>query len=132
MTAEDVQQHAEKVIDAVPVEEMHLTINGYNVGDLAAHRQKSPVFSYRTPPEPVCNNLPPDARVWPAAADGYYVMLALQPVGEHEIRLRAVFGPPFEGDKLEVHYRIKVVRVIQKSITCPRTFSGLVSATAKL
>jgi hypothetical protein len=112
-TADEVRQQAETVIDSVPVEEMHLTINGNHIGDLVAHRQKSPAFLYRTPPEPVYDNLPPDSRVSPAAADGYYIMLAPLPVGEHEIRFGAVFGPPFDGDSLDVRYRLTVVPASQ-------------------
>ena len=40
-------------------------------------------------------------------------MLAPLPVGEHEIRFGAVFGPPFEGDRLDVHYRLTVVPASQ-------------------
>jgi hypothetical protein len=89
---------------------LHASIDGEQVSDLFAHRETSPAFSYTFQ---LTDNMAAtlgyagvDAAgtVFPAVADGYYLMLRPLPAGQHVIN----FGGVLNGGTLDVTYQVTV------------------------
>lgn len=94
------------------------------MGDLFSHREAAPVFSYTLQLtdnlQQVVNGISnPDATgtVFPAVADGYYLMLRPLPAGQHIIK----FGGVFFGGPLDVTYQVSVTstRSIEPVVLVP-------------
>ena len=90
---------------------LHASIDHKPVGDLFAHRETAPAFSYSLQitdslAEAVFGYAGADAvgPVFPAVADGYYLMLNPLPVGQHTIN----FGGTVAGASLDVTYHVTV------------------------
>lgn len=92
---------------------LHASIDGQPVSDsdLFSHREVAPVFSYTLQltdnlQEVVNGITTPDATgtVFPAVADGYYLMLRPLPAGQHVIN----FGGTLFGNSLNVTYQVTV------------------------
>ena len=89
---------------------LHASIDGTAIANLWAHREIAPVFSYTYP---MTDNLwqtvygyeGADAAgtIFPAVADGYYLMLRPLPPGQHTIN----FGGTF-GDAMDITYQVTV------------------------
>ena len=103
---------------------LHASIDGREVGDLFSHRETAPVFSYTLQLtdnlQQVVNGITtPDATgtVFPAVADGYYLMLRPLPAGQHVIK----FGGVFFGGSLDVTYQVNVTstRSIEPVVLVP-------------
>lgn len=97
---------------AIPgITALHASLDGVPINNLEAHREISPVFSYTLQ---VTDNLQqvvngihtPDAQgtVFPAAADGFYLMLRPLPPGPHVLN----FGGTTFGTTLDVTYNLTV------------------------
>jgi hypothetical protein len=89
---------------------LHASIDGQPVSDLFAHRETAPAFSYTFQ---LTDNMAgvqgyagADAAgtVFPAVADGYYLMLRPLPAGQHVIN----FGGALNGGTLDVTYQLTV------------------------
>jgi hypothetical protein len=89
---------------------LHASIDGRQVSDLFDHREKAPVFSYTYQ---LTDNMAAilgyagvDATgpIFPAVADGYYLMLRPLPPGQHVIN----FGGVMDGETLDVTYHVMV------------------------
>ncbi len=87
------------------------TIDGVSVQNLQDYRAPSPVFTYG--PLPANNVLEyygfnaPAGATSLAAADGFYLMLAPLPVGNHTIHFTGTFGPP-ANFTLDITYNLTV------------------------
>jgi hypothetical protein len=82
------QLRAEAAFFVDQIQSMFLTIDGKNAGDLTAYRTISPVFGFVLPPQDNIYQffgLNISGLVYPAVADGYYVLLAPLPPGKHTI-----------------------------------------------
>src|SRR5438876_408393 len=97
---------------------------GRVVGDLLSHREAAPVVSYALQLtdnlQQVVNGITtPDATgtVFPAVADGYYLMLRPLPAGQHVIK----FGGVLFGGALDVTYQMSVTstRSIEPVVLVP-------------
>ena len=96
----------------VNISALHASIDGVSVGDLFAHREVAPAFSYTFQitdnlAEAVNGYAGPDSAgtVFPAVADGYYLMLRPLAVGHHAIN----FGGAFSGGfSLDITYQVTV------------------------
>jgi hypothetical protein len=90
---------------------LHARLDGKPIDDLFEHRETAPAFGYTYP---VTDNLVqatfgyagPDAAgsIFPAVADGYYLMLRPLTVGSHTLN----FGGTFSGFSLDITYQITV------------------------
>jgi hypothetical protein len=91
---------------------LHASIDGRPVSDLFEHRETAPAFSYTVQAtdnllEAVLGYFGADSvgTVFPAVADGYYLMLNPLPVGQHTIN----FGGTLSGSgSLDVTYQVTV------------------------
>lgn len=89
-------------VPATGIADMSLTVDGQSVGDLADYRVSTPLFSLVLP---IGNLLGTELAAANAVADGYQVLLAPLPAGDHVLEL-AIPGP----DRLIVTtYRLSVV-----------------------
>ena len=99
---------------AIPgITELHASIDGQPVSNLFSHRETAPVFSYTLQLtdnlQQVVNGITtPDATgtVFPAVADGYYLMLSPLSAGQHVIN----FGGVAFGNPLDATYQVTVTR----------------------
>jgi len=90
--------------------DLHVSIDGSPVHDITSYRTISPVFSYTVPDE---DNIPQFFGVnvtgnsGPAAGDGFYLMLAPLPPGQHTLNFGGTFAtsPPFS---LDITYHLTV------------------------
>ena len=97
---------------AIPgITALHASIDGQPVGDLFSHREASPVFAYTLQLtdnlQQVVNHITtPDAAgtVFPAVADGFYLMLRPLSPGTHVLK----FGGTSFGITLDVTYNLTV------------------------
>lgn len=97
---------------AIPgITALYASIDGKPVGDLFSHRETSPVFAYTLQLtdnlQQVVNNIhTPDATgtVFPAVADGFYLMLQPLSPGMHVLK----FGGTSFGTTLDVTYNLTV------------------------
>jgi len=78
---------------------LHASIDGQSVSDLFDHRERAPAFSYvyqltDNLAEAVLGYAGPDSAgtVFPAVAEGYYLMLRPLPPGQHTIKFGGTFG----------------------------------------
>ena len=103
---------------------LHASIDGREVGGLFSHREAAPVFSYTLQLtdnlQQVVNGITtPDATgtVFPAVADGYYLMLRPLSAGQHVIK----FGGVLFGGSLDVTYQVSVTstRSIEPVVLVP-------------
>jgi hypothetical protein len=90
---------------------LHASIDGKIVADLFEHRETAPAFGYSAQTtdnlaEAVFGYAGADGvgTVFPAVADGYYLMLTPLPVGQHSIN----FGGTASGGNLNVTYNVTV------------------------
>jgi hypothetical protein len=90
---------------------LHASIDGNPVDDLFKHHETAPAFNYTYQltdnlAEVVFGYAGPDAAgtVFPAVADGYYLMLRPLSAGQHTIR----FGGTNFGSSLDVTYNVTV------------------------
>jgi hypothetical protein len=114
-----------QIIGALPgITALHASIDGQPVGgDLFSHRETAPAFSYTLQltdnlQEVVNGITTPDATgtVFPAVADGYYLMLSPLPLGQHVIK----FGGTSFGNSLNATYHVTVTTSsIQPAILVP-------------
>jgi hypothetical protein len=94
---------------------LHASIDGIAVGQLFAHREKAPPFAYTYQPtdnlaQAVLGYGGADASgtIFPAVADGYYLMLRPLSSGPHTIN----FGGTFSGvGSLDITYHITVTEM---------------------
>lgn len=94
---------------------MSFEINGVPVRNVASRRVVSPQFSFTAPDPNILGVAGGGAGT--AVADGYYLMLAPLPLGQHTIRIQGALrfstaaGDPFDLDlPSDVTFRINVVR----------------------
>ena len=92
---------------------LHASIDGQPVGDLFSHRETSPVFAYTLQLtdnlQQVVNHITtPDATgtVFPAVADGFYLMLRPLAPGTHVLKFGGVVAAA--GITLDVTYNLTV------------------------
>jgi len=98
-TAKEMRACAKKYADEVDVGGLAAEVDGVPIQQLEAYRAASPVFDVTLPADNVFG-VPADI-YGPAAADGYYLMLAPLSRGEHVIHFSAT-------GFLDVTYRITV------------------------
>jgi hypothetical protein len=103
---------------------LHASIDGQPVSDLFSHRETAPAFSYTLQltdnlQEVVNGITTSDATgtVFPAVADGFYLMLRPLPPGQHVID----FGGTVFGTPVDVTYQVTVTttRSVQPVILVP-------------
>jgi hypothetical protein len=98
-----------------PPKELHASVDGHSFTHLGSYRAVSPVFSYTLPPSPdnVLDavfgiSLPglcwPSLTVYPAVADGFYIMLRPLTPGLHTIK----FGGTGNGFFENITYKLTV------------------------
>ena len=119
LTGEALREFPTYVVGLVT--DLEAEIDGVPLEDLYEYRAVSPLFVYGPLPE---NNvlqffgidapagstsagLPTVVPVPSAAGDGYYLMLAPLPVGQHTIHFRGTFGAPFNFT-LDITYYLTV------------------------
>jgi hypothetical protein len=90
---------------------LHASIDYKPVGGLFAHRETAPAFSYTAQitdnvAEALFGYAGADApgTIFPAVADGYYLMLSPLPVGQHTIN----FGGTVSGASSDITYHVTV------------------------
>jgi hypothetical protein len=80
------------------------TIDGVAVQDLKQYRAKSPVFTFED-----LDSFGVEGECSPAVADGYWLMVAPLPVGEHTIHFSGVIADaPLDPLELDVTYHLIV------------------------
>jgi hypothetical protein len=80
------------------------TIDGVAVQDLKQYRAKSPVFTFED-----LDSFGVEGECSPAVADGYWLMVAPLPVGEHTIHFSCVIADaPLDPLELDVTYHLTV------------------------
>lgn len=89
-------------IDAIV--EVSFTVDGQPLADLAPYRVRSPLFPLEFPENNVFGVEP--GTYFPAAAEGYYAMLAPLAVGEHTIRIYTDFGEVFGVSDVTFHLTV--------------------------
>jgi hypothetical protein len=106
------------------ITELHASVDGVTVPNLSTHREVSPVFSYTLQltgnvQQTVFGNTGPDAvgTVFPAVADGIYLMLKPLSPGHHSIN----FGGTSAFGSLDVTYDLTVTEteVEQPAVLVP-------------
>jgi hypothetical protein len=116
-TASQLGAFAKTTMDSV--NELHASLDGQNITDLFSHRETSPIFSYNLPK---ANNIDQvffgeniSGRQYPAAADGYYLMLQPLSPGKHTLNFGGAYPdlsgtPPLLGAfAIDMTYVINVV-----------------------
>ena len=90
--------------------ELSASLNGKQLKDLTNdQRVQSPVFAITYPPNAVLGPPHPAGTYAPNVADGYWLMLAPPPAGEHTIAFKIdITGGPFAGIHTEVTYHLTV------------------------
>jgi hypothetical protein len=92
--------------------ELHASLNGIGVPNLAAYRQISPVFSYvLESPDNWLSYLagfPVVGLIDPAVADGFYLLVQPLPPGIHTLNFGGTFSGQF-GFSIDITYTITVV-----------------------
>ncbi|MFO7608562.1 MAG: hypothetical protein R6X35_05105 [Candidatus Krumholzibacteriia bacterium] len=89
-------------VDAIV--DVSFTVDGRPLEDLAPYRIQSPLFPLAFPENNVFGVEP--GTYYPAAAEGYYAMLAPLPVGEHTIHIRVDFGEVFGVSDVTFHLTV--------------------------
>jgi len=79
-------------------------VDGRELQNLSAYRAQSPVFSITVPPDPIFG-LPLTGTFTPQVSDGYWLMLAPLPPGNHTIHFKATAS---FGFTVEVTYNLTI------------------------
>jgi hypothetical protein len=108
-TEEETRAAANAATDAVTV--LEASIDGEPLGDLFRYRAESPNFVLDLPEGAILDELLGlSGPLSPSVTDGYWLMLAPLPVGEHVIHFRGAQGDPANPDfEVEVIYFLTVV-----------------------
>ena len=83
--------------------ELTATVDGVAIPDLERYRARSPLFTVALPPD---NWLEVEPAVAAGVADGYWLLLAPLPPGEHELRFGGAL--PEIGVVVDITYRLSV------------------------
>ena len=102
-TAETAHAAVTAVIDAVDTSSLFATVDGASVSGLASYRAPSPTFSVTLAEDNVFGL--PAGVYGPAAADGFYLMLAPFQRGPHTVHFGGEFG---DGTPVDVTYHLTV------------------------
>ena len=103
-TEEEIRAGVNAVIDGVS--ELEASIDGVPLTDLWQYRAESPAYTSVLPPGAILDELAGlSGTFYPSVTDGYWIMLAPLPPGEHVIHFRGVNG----GFEVEVLYLLTVV-----------------------
>jgi len=109
-TEEEERATVNAFIDGVSV--LECSVDGVPLQDLFRYRAESPEggFVLTVPPGSLFTEFgAPPGDYAPAVSDGYWIMLAPLPVGEHVIHFRGVVGDPAAPDfETEVTYNLTV------------------------
>jgi hypothetical protein len=115
MSVTDLRSSAKAAADAAT--SLHASIDGVAVQNVSSYRVTSPVFSFTLPAtlDNLCTffgGTVSGTTVSPAVGDGYYLMLAPLPPGQHILTFGGTFPPPFgpppNGFTLDVTYHLTV------------------------
>lgn len=83
---------------------VRIEVDGIPIHNLASYRVRSPLFSYTIPDDNMFSyffGIPFEAGTYyPGVSDGYFVMLAPLPVGEHMIYIETMFGEPYNTESI--------------------------------
>ena len=113
VTFQELQKQAASFINTVS--ELHASIDGINLDNLFSYRVKSPPFCDWFPSEgnvymtPQFNNSQFSGWTCPVASDGFWLMLAPLPPGEHTINFGATsVGTDGKFTTVDVTYKVDV------------------------
>jgi hypothetical protein len=113
-----IEQLFAELADVFKVTSLHASIDGKEVGNLWAHREIAPAFSYTLQLtdnlyETVNGYAGPDAvgTVFPAIADGYYLMLRPLAAGHHRINFGGTTMFAGNAQAIDITYEVTVTPI---------------------